>query len=164
MRMTMRTEERLEIAKAKENLWRKFREGHGEMKKEEEEAWGTLRDKILELEEGGAAVDLRRNDGNTALSFATNRNHTEVVRLLLDHGADATNENDKGEGVLMYAAEAGNVEATQMLLDRGARSDQRGGIGAWTPLMWAAQNGHEEVARLLMTSGSRPDSRSCKHF
>ena len=33
MRMTMRTEERLEIAKAKENLWRKFREGQGEMRR-----------------------------------------------------------------------------------------------------------------------------------
>ena len=53
MRMTMRTEERLEIAKAKENLWRKFREGQGEMRREEEEAWETLREKILELEEGG---------------------------------------------------------------------------------------------------------------
>ena len=52
-RMTMRTEERLEIAKAKENLWRKYR-GEGktsEMGEEEEEAWETLRQKIEELEE-----------------------------------------------------------------------------------------------------------------
>ena len=54
MRMTMRTGERLEIAKAKENLWKKFREGKGEMEREEQEAWGTLRSKILELEEEGS--------------------------------------------------------------------------------------------------------------
>ena len=53
MRMTKRTEERLEIAKAKENLWRKHR-GQGEMKTGEEDAWETLREKIMELEEVGA--------------------------------------------------------------------------------------------------------------
>ena len=50
--MTLRTEERLEIAKAKENLWRKYREGENQyMDKEEEEAWETLRFKLMELEE-----------------------------------------------------------------------------------------------------------------
>ena len=53
MRMTMRIGERLEIAKAKENLWKKFQGGRGEMEKAEEEAWETLREMILELEEGG---------------------------------------------------------------------------------------------------------------
>ena len=55
MRMTRRTEERLEIAKAKENLWRKHR-GQGEMKIGEEDAWETLREKIMELEEAGAWI------------------------------------------------------------------------------------------------------------
>ena len=53
MRITKRTEERLEIAKSKENLWRKHR-GQGEMKTGEEDAWETLREKIMELEEVGA--------------------------------------------------------------------------------------------------------------
>ena len=48
----MRTEERLEIARAKENLWRRYQEpGKDEMEKEEEEAWQKVLRSILELEE-----------------------------------------------------------------------------------------------------------------
>jgi hypothetical protein len=52
LRMTRRTDERLEIAKAKENLWRKFRERKEEdvMEEEEEQAWKSLKRGILELE------------------------------------------------------------------------------------------------------------------
>ena len=52
-RMTLRTEERLEIAKVKENLWRRHR-GEGKtsgMGEEEEEAWEILKQKVEELEE-----------------------------------------------------------------------------------------------------------------
>jgi hypothetical protein len=50
MRMTRRTDERLEIAKAKENLWRKFRERKEEdvMEEDEEQAWKSLKRGILE--------------------------------------------------------------------------------------------------------------------
>ena len=52
-RMTLRTEERLEIAKAKENLWRQYRdEGkRQEIGKEEEDSWETLKITLMELEE-----------------------------------------------------------------------------------------------------------------
>ena len=57
--MTTRTEDRLEIAKAKENLWRKFRERKETeeevMEEEEEEAWRSLKKGILELEEEGGS-------------------------------------------------------------------------------------------------------------
>ena len=56
MRMTKRTEERLEIAKAKENLWRQYR-GQREMRTEEEDAWEMIRRQILELEEGGTWIE-----------------------------------------------------------------------------------------------------------
>jgi hypothetical protein len=77
MRMTMRTEERLEIAKAKENLWRKFREGQGEMRREEEEAWETLREKIMELEEGGIWREPRKETSRIKIRL---RNAKELNR------------------------------------------------------------------------------------
>ena len=56
-RMAKRTEDRLEIAKAKENLWRKFRERKEPedkgMEEEEEDAWKSLKKGIIELEEEG---------------------------------------------------------------------------------------------------------------
>jgi ankyrin repeat protein len=118
----------------------------------------------LELEDTGAQVELRRLDGNTALSFSTNRNHTDISKLLLEHGADPNSQNNKGESVLMYAAEAGNAEIVQLLLVRGAIAEQRShSPRSWTPPMWAAQNGHEEVARTLMIGGARPDARTYEY-
>jgi hypothetical protein len=56
MRLKKRTEESLEIASAKENLWRKFREKDKELAptREEAEAWEGLRASVKELEENGS--------------------------------------------------------------------------------------------------------------
>ena len=55
-RLKRRTEERLEIASAKANLWRRFRDRNKEldMTEEEAEAWEGLRASVMELEEGGS--------------------------------------------------------------------------------------------------------------
>ena len=55
MRLKKRTEERLEIASAKENLWKKFRNKDQELAEEgkDVEAWEGLRTSVMELEEGG---------------------------------------------------------------------------------------------------------------
>ena len=54
MRLKRRTEERLEIASAKENLWKKFRDRDQELAQtgEEAEAWEGLRASVMELEVG----------------------------------------------------------------------------------------------------------------
>ena len=54
-RLKRRTKERLKIASAKANLWRKFRDRNKEldMTEEEAEAWAGLRASVMELEEGG---------------------------------------------------------------------------------------------------------------
>ena len=54
-RIRIRTEERLEVARAKENLWKRFRgeEEDREMEEDEIKAWENLREGIMELEEEG---------------------------------------------------------------------------------------------------------------
>ena len=51
MRLKGRTEERLEIATARGNLWKKYREGGGEMEEQEAGVWEDLRMAVLGLEE-----------------------------------------------------------------------------------------------------------------
>jgi hypothetical protein len=53
MRIRLRTEERLELARAKENLWKKFREESDtkEITENERDAWENLKRSILRIEE-----------------------------------------------------------------------------------------------------------------
>ena len=83
---------------------------------------------------------------------ATNGN-ADLVKLLLEAGADANASLPGGETILMTAARAGNLEAVKALLARGAdpnareRSDQ-------TALMWAAAEGHAAVVQALIDAGA----------
>ena len=53
MRIGIRTEERLELARAKENLWKKFREEKDtkEITENEKDAWENLKRSIMSIEE-----------------------------------------------------------------------------------------------------------------
>ena len=53
IKMKLRTEERIEMAIAKENLWKRFQEKDQEFEEGEEEAWGRIRDCLANDEEMG---------------------------------------------------------------------------------------------------------------
>ena len=89
------------------------------------------------------------------LFVAAKRGHLEVVRLLLEAGAqtDAHAANRNGATALMIAAENGHLDVMQLLLKAGADKDSATAGGA-TALMLAAQNGHSEVVRVLLEAGA----------
>ena len=59
LRMRLRTEDRLTIAQAKENLWKRFREEDKKKEMEDEEirAWEEVQRLVMELEEEGSWRD-----------------------------------------------------------------------------------------------------------
>ena len=46
----------------------------------------------------------------TALHWAIRRNHFEIVKLLLEYGADIDARDSKGQTPLIYAAKLGDKE------------------------------------------------------
>lgn len=91
----------------------------------------------------------------------------EVLRLLLDRGADANGANAFGKTALMYAAQDGNLESVRALLDHQAdpnrativpgacypaRTALR--VGGRTALMYGAWQGTPEVITELLARGS----------
>ena len=58
--------------------------------------------------------------GNTPLHYASCGGHEEVVRELIDSGANVEEHNENGHTPLMEAASAGHVGVAQILLDSGA--------------------------------------------
>jgi hypothetical protein len=57
----------------------------------------TMKGTIILLIEGGADLTLRCPDGRTALHLASSKGHEDVIRALLDKGADPTAETLGGK-------------------------------------------------------------------
>lgn len=98
--------------------------------------------------------------GQTALQAACMREHLDVVKMLLDAGADIAAPG--GNNIYMNAFEVacgtGNVELVQLLLSAGASTCINRAHPARyqgrTPVQAAAEGGHEDVVRLLWDLGA----------
>ncbi|MFH1115319.1 MAG: ankyrin repeat domain-containing protein [Pseudomonadota bacterium] len=78
----------------------------------------------------------------------------EMVKLLLDHGADVNALPAKGTTALMWAINRGQAEMVQLLLERGADPNAKLRDGS-TLLQSAALLGCAEVVKLLIEHGAR---------
>ncbi len=99
------------------------------------------------------------DDDDTALMKAAGQGHIEVVRFLVEQGADLYIRNRQDQDALMFAAAGGHLAVAIFLIDR-----RRGHVpptrvlagldsydsGPQTALEWAAYNGHLDMAHLLL--------------
>jgi len=108
------------------------------------------------------------------LMTAARTGNREIVRLLIEHGADVNAKGETyGETALVWAAQENHAEVAQVLIAHGAdvnartspleRAKDRFGLegvltilphGNWTPLMYAARQGSLETARSLVAGGA----------
>ena len=77
----------------------------------------------------------------------------EVVRLLLEAGADKDLANTCRNTALRKASDKGHVEVVRLLLEAGANTDLAGEDGS-TALKYASYKGHAEVVRLPLEGGA----------
>ena len=98
------------------------------------------------------------------LTLAVNHGRLEMVRLLLDLGADVderillenVEEPVESWGMpLWHAALAGDLEITRLLLDRGADPNANVYASGW-PLRNAWSHEDQSVKRLLLQRGAKP--------
>lgn len=105
---------------------------------------------VQRLVKAGADINARRRDGNiTALGIAASKAHDEVVRYLLEQGAEV-DVQDQDYGTPLYiAAENGCLPIVRQLLEHRANVNLTGGLHR-RPLNAAAYYGHFEVVELLL--------------
>ena len=94
------------------------------------------------------------------MSLAAEVGNAEILKLLLDAGANADSPNPEGQTALMAVARTGNVEAAQLLLDHGATVDAKEKWGGQTALMWASARRHPEMMKFLIAKGADVNARS----
>jgi len=81
--------------------------------------WGQYKDREIEISENllkhGAMVDLADNHGMTALMIASDRGHTSLIKIYLEHGADPYKQNHAGESAIDIAKHKYNRECLTIL-------------------------------------------------
>ncbi|KAI1199162.1 hypothetical protein F5X97DRAFT_297633 [Nemania serpens] len=109
-----------------------------------------------------ADVSAANNRGRTALHLSVESNdeehRDEMVRLLLNHGANPEATSDGAWTPLHNAAQSGHLSIVAILLTTSAKVNAELSNGM-TPLHWAAFNGFESIVSLLLT---RPDVNTAK--
>uniref|UniRef100_A0A3Q2QC97 Ankyrin repeat and kinase domain containing 1 n=1 Tax=Fundulus heteroclitus TaxID=8078 RepID=A0A3Q2QC97_FUNHE len=98
----------------------------------------------------GAEVNCTTARGYTPLIIATLDQFYNIILLLLEHGASATQGDEDQWTPMHFAAQNGDDRTIRLLLEKGAEAHAQDKAG-WTALHLACQNGHETVARLLLS-------------
>jgi hypothetical protein len=87
------------------------------------------------------------------LYYAASFGLTEVVRYLLDAGADIEAHGGRGGATpLNIASFRGHYDVAKVLLERGADPHAEDHYGPWSAIEWARYNGHIRVVKLLTNS------------
>ena len=86
--------------------------------------------------------------------------NTELIKALLDAGADPNAAGPDGQTPLMIVARTANVAAAKLLLDKGANPNVKEAQRGQTPLMWAAAASQGPMMRELLARGAEVDAKS----
>jgi NAD(P)-dependent dehydrogenase (short-subunit alcohol dehydrogenase family) len=113
----------------------------------------------MELEEEGAPISVTLIKPSAidtpyrehAKNYMPGQGHADIVRRLLNHGANVNAEDDWQLTSLMRAAESGHLEVVRLLLEHGANTVLRDDRGK-TALGLAEENRHFEVAEFIRRS------------
>lgn len=95
----------------------------------------------------GVDVNAKTRYGATALSYACDKGHVEVAKLLIERGANLNvRDTFYGEVPIGWALSRGHVEIVKLLLDKGAAGIER-------VLMSGAQDGNLEIVKIALEKG-----------
>ncbi|XP_065053770.1 poly [ADP-ribose] polymerase tankyrase-1-like [Rhopilema esculentum] len=96
-------------------------------------------------------------------SYVTEPKYVEVVRELLEDGADVNAANKAGDLPIHNAAAYGNFETTGLLIDYGADLEAEG-EAKMVPLGLAAMKKHHAIVNLILTNLLENDKVSERQF
>jgi ankyrin repeat protein len=94
-------------------------------------------------------------DCSTYLMFAVRKSNIEIIRLLIEAGANMYAKNDLGDMAIHLAAKSGDISAVKVFYEQGCNLDVMGQSA--TPIGYALRFGQIQVATYLAKCGADID-------
>jgi ankyrin repeat protein len=111
----------------------------------------------------GAGVNAKGKGGFSALLAASRNGHFEVVKFLVEHGAEVDERHNSREKTsLLAAAFDGHYDIVKYLHEHGASINVQA-VNGWTPLHDAAYIGNFEIVKYLVDEGADLSLRNERH-
>jgi ankyrin repeat protein len=121
--------------------------------------------RIQQLLADGANPDIRDVNGWSGLLICARdgwAEHLEIIKILLDAGADVNEKTVKyGSTPLLLAANNGHLSIVRELIRRGANVNALSKSGL-TAIVYAAGNGHLDIVKELIAAGAIVDDEVFK--
>ena len=105
------------------------------------------------MEDPTGAINWKTRIGTPLIHIAAEYSTPEIIRLLVNHGADTETLDFMENTALSIAAFTGNSPNVKALVQSNANLNHQN-IQGDTPLMLTTINSHEEAATLLLSSGA----------
>jgi ankyrin repeat protein len=106
----------------------------------------------------GADVNAVRTDGSSALLYAAYQGDADLVKALLDKGANPNLRNEYGAFPLSESVQQGSQAIIDMLLAHKA-DPNLGNVESETALMVAARSGNLAAAQALLKAGAKVNAK-----
>ena len=94
----------------------------------------------------------------TPLIVASEMGHVEIVRVLLERGANPDVQDGRERTALHWGLKEGHLEVAELLLERGATANTADVTGQ-APLHLASREGHVVITQLLLKQGADPNAK-----
>jgi ankyrin repeat protein len=110
--------------------------------------------KVVSYVKKGVAVDGKNQARWTALAYACKYKHDDIVKFLVENGANINETVNTGSTPLAVAMLAGNFEIADYLIQKKADINKADMMGM-SPLMWAVKDGNLKVVQYLVEHGAK---------
>lgn len=112
---------------------------------------------VRALARSNSGINAPNTSGDTPLMYAAIYSNAEIVKLLIEQGADVNAKTPTGTTALMLAV--GDLEKVRLLLKKGADVNARSVTGRTPLLIAASRTGAGEVVKLLLAHGADANAK-----
>lgn len=106
-------------------------------------------------------IDAKTQDGQTAVHLSCQHPDEQILKLLIEAGANVNCRDSRGDTPLHYACRNQNAEMTRILLEQHVNVQARNNTTGWVPMHDAARHGNIGAIKLLIEARAPPLPRAC---